>query len=178
YARKQSSGVGSMIAVMAQNRIIMAYVGDVMTQDIYGFREDIPEGRLWLDFRQQYPLHYTEKELNQSTLLIATRLEQYPEPVKKIIRKFKSYQTNWDGIGMRFSKLWSGEVNALLFNFKHFTPWDAFPILGISEHLGYRFYIWDLEKQKMVPFSVKLEMEPYPLQQDIFVLHESFYSRL
>lgn len=177
YSKKQSSGVGSMVAVFQEKQILMAYVGDVMTQDIYGFRADFPTGRLWLDFRRSYPLQYVEKNLNEGNILISMPLNQYEESLKKIIKNFKSYQTDWNSIGMRFSKLWSGEVSALLFNFKYFTPWDAFPVLGISEHLGYRLYIWEEEKQQLLPYTVPLKMEPYTLHQDILVIHESLYQR-
>ena len=48
FARRQSAGVGTMVALVEEGRVLAAYVGDVMTQEIYGFRPNDPILARWL----------------------------------------------------------------------------------------------------------------------------------
>ena len=38
FVRRQSHGVGTMVALVEQGRVVSAYVGDINTQEIYGYR--------------------------------------------------------------------------------------------------------------------------------------------
>lgn len=176
FARKQSHGVGTMVAVLAQEKIQCAYVGNVMTQDIFGFRADQEGAIRWLDFDFPYPLQYQKKTIDQSAILISNRFERYPQMIKNLIRKFRYSALEWDSIGIRFTKLWAGEAQALLFNFKFFTPWDAYPILGISQHLGFQLYQFSEEKTHLLPYTISLDKEPKPLEQDLLMMHPTLYE--
>jgi fructose-1,6-bisphosphatase/inositol monophosphatase family enzyme len=43
YVRKQFHGIGTMVSLVCDCNVIAAYVGDLMTQEIYGFRPASPK---------------------------------------------------------------------------------------------------------------------------------------
>ena len=42
FVRRQSHGIGTMISLVDRGQVIAAYVGDVMTQEVFGFRPGSP----------------------------------------------------------------------------------------------------------------------------------------
>lgn len=139
FARRQSAGVGTMIALLDGTKVLSAYVGDVMTHEIYGFR---PESD-WVYRISEYdvaePLAKVEMPIERAYLLLREQPKNYPPGLASLIDRFKGVDVEGGSIGISFARLWKQEVEALLTGFYFATPWDSAPIIGISKKLGYRF---------------------------------------
>ncbi len=139
FARRQSAGVGTMIALLDNRNVLSAYVGDVMTQEIYGFR---PESH-WVYRISEYDvaesLQKAEVPIEKAYLLLRDQPKNYPPSLARMIDRFCGVDVEGGSIGISFARLWKREVEAILTGFYFATPWDSAPIIGISRKLGYRF---------------------------------------
>jgi fructose-1,6-bisphosphatase/inositol monophosphatase family enzyme len=145
FVRRQSEGIGSMIALVEHGTITAAYVGNVTTGEIYGYGPDDNQV-----YRTMYgttvPLRFTTKPLHEQYAQLRTRHEDQPPLIKKIIAPIvdgglvKSYEIMGGSVGTWLARLWKGEVAMAVFDPAYATPWDYMPIVGISEALGFKFY--------------------------------------
>lgn len=138
FIRRQSHGVGTMIAMVDNDRITSAYIGDVNTQEIYGFRPGSTNVHRITEFETAERLGYEQKPLSAQTILLRDPPEAYSDASRKLHSSFKSYEVEGGSIGIWMARLWKREVAAALLPPGE-TPWDSTPIRGISERLGYLF---------------------------------------
>ncbi len=187
YNRKQSHGIGTMIALMHENRVIAAAVGDVMTGEIYYFRPD-SEKIHRLDVVQQcydQTLRINPKTtLREQYLLLRDPLGNYSPFAQKLAapqgedRLFESHEITGGSIGISMARLWKGEVGAALLRPGKQTPWDMCPVIGISKKLGFEFYSLRAARAKegrpaFIPLSTPAAPTTYETYQDVLVIHES-----
>lgn len=138
FARRQSSGVGTMVALVDDGEVVAGYVGDVMTQEIYGFRPGASVYRI-SEYNQPEILRKKERPLDKAYLLLREQPKTSPPAIAQLYARFKGIDVEGGSIGISFARLWKGEVEALLMGPHFSTPWDSAPIIGISRRLGYRF---------------------------------------
>jgi len=139
FARRQSAGVGTMIALVDEEQVIAAYVGDVMTQEIYGFRPESKRVHRISEFEIAEQLENTPTPLQSSYVLLRDQPKNFPGPVADLIERFRGVDVEGGSIGISYARLWKQEVHALLTGPYFSTPWDSAPVIGISRKLGYRF---------------------------------------
>lgn len=143
FARGQSSGVGTMIAVVRNGTVIAGYVGDVNTGEVYGFAPDCPIPtrvrfgvETKLDAKNQTPLH-------KRYALFNCLPNEFPMALRGFTKKpnagglFKSYEINFGSFGVLCARLWKGEVAMIVLEPGHATPWDTTPVIGIMKQMGF-----------------------------------------
>jgi len=140
FVRRQSHGVGTMVALIEQGRVISAYVGDINTQEIYGYRPGSRSVHRISEYETSEQLTHIAKPISEQYALLRDPPETYSHPSRALLRSFKSYEVEGGSIGIWLARLWKREVGAALLLPTVETPWDMAPIVGISKMLGYRFY--------------------------------------
>ncbi len=86
---------------------------------------------------------------------------------------FKDFETVSGSIGLRFSRMWIGEMAAIAIGPGHDTPWDLTPIAGISEKLGYKFFDLDEKTGQLVEMKPTLGRKIRVVNHYRLVIHES-----
>jgi fructose-1,6-bisphosphatase/inositol monophosphatase family enzyme len=140
FVRRQSHGVGTMVALVEQGRVVAAYVGDVNTQEIYGYRPGSRSVHRISEYETSEQLAHIAKPISEQYALLRDPPDAYSHASRALLQNFKSYEVEGGSIGIWLARLWKREVGAALLMPAIETPWDMSPIVGISKMLGYRFY--------------------------------------
>jgi fructose-1,6-bisphosphatase/inositol monophosphatase family enzyme len=142
FVRRQSHGIATMVALVRCDKIISAYVGDINTEEVYGYRPDsdhvhrITQLDTFETMRREGPVRFDEHYV-----LLRDPPEAYSAASRELVReKFKNYEVMGSSIGTWAARLWKNEVAALLIPPGWETPWDSTPVIGISRKLGYRYF--------------------------------------
>lgn len=146
YMRRQSHGIGVMLALARKDEIIAAFVGDVNSDDIYGYQSNIDKVRRVFKQKRCSVLEIDEcvPLKKQYGLLRDTKL--LPHPIIQGITKrpeqgglVKDFEIISGSIGTYLARLWKSEVGlAIVENIR--APWDAWAPIGISKKLGFVFF--------------------------------------
>lgn len=143
FTREQSHGIGTMLALVCNGKVIAALVGDVMTNELFYFRPGSERVHRIYDFSTPKVLEIDgTKTLAEQYLLLRDPAEKYSPASQKLVRQndlFKSYQIADGSIGTMMARLWKGEVAAAVFRPGTETPWDVSPFLGICQQMGFIF---------------------------------------
>lgn len=139
FSRRQSAGVGTMVALIEGEEVLSAYVGDVMTQEIYGYKPGSGRVHRISEFDVAERLERREASIGKSYLLLRDQPKNYPASLARLIDRFEGVDVEGGSIGISFARLWKGEVEAILTGPFFTTPWDSAPVIGISRRLGYHF---------------------------------------
>lgn len=180
FIRRQSHGVGTMVAVVRNGVIIAAYVGDVNTGEIYGFAPDQPTPT-----RVQFGV---ETELDpEGTTPLEERyvmIDMAPHKFHPLIQKmvgtpeegglFKEFDIMKGSFGLRMARLWKGEIAAVVFDGWICTPWDEIPPLGISKALGFVFIKVDPKTGEFEVFEPEPKKEVVTVPYDTIVVHKDY----
>ncbi len=187
FARRQSHGIGTMISLVLDGEIIAAYVGDIMTQEIFGFRPGSEKvwriseyeryGRLVIDaekpFKEQYVV-LTDSPYNHSAFVQLLLKE------KDKAGLFRSFTMADGSIGITMARLWKGEAGAAIFSPRKDTPWDLSPVAGICKKMGFIFIAIDTPDKNALTAEVSVIEMPVltDIQQRDFTLLVLHKSRL
>ena len=139
--RKQSDGIWTLFWVVDsnQNEIIAAYVGDIMTNEVYYYEEwwIVWRSAWWWTWNNQR-LQYSLK--NQKRILTLDDIRNFPERSNRITKprwyRNSLWVSNWS-IGTNMAKLWKCEVDAVLLKSWLEQPRDWVPCAWISHPLWY-----------------------------------------
>ena len=140
FVRRQSHGVGTMVALVERGQVVSAYVGDVNTQEIYGYRPGSRSVHRISEFEISEQLTHAVKPIADQYALLRDPPDAYSHASRALLPCFKSYEVEGGSIGTWLARLWKREVGAALLLPGMETPWDTAPIIGISKLLGYHFY--------------------------------------
>ncbi len=140
--RKQSDGIGTLLWVVdtAKNQIVAAYVGDIMTEEIYYYHPGTSD---------VYRMNLYDSDI-KTQLLYQPRIKKRIQMLDDI-RHFPVWLQNatestgyWDSIwitngsiGTNMARLWKGEVDAVLLKAWRVQPRDRVPCAGISDVMWY-----------------------------------------
>ena len=140
FIREQSHGVGTMISLVQDGEVICAYIGDVNTQECFGYRPGSSKVHRITRLDIAKPLRH--KPLNEGKLYALLRYPpaSYGPKTRRLLKRCDNHQVDGGSIGTWIARLWKREVGAVFLTPGMETPWDAAPILGISLKLGYAFY--------------------------------------
>lgn len=148
FVRRQSHGIGTMISLVVDGQVVAAYVGDVMTQEVYGYRPGSEAVYRISDFGNAEKLVIDpEKGLSDQYLLLRHAPSDYSPAVRRLMETnaFKGIEVTGGSIGVKMARLWKGEVGAAIMRPYADTPWDKCPVMGISAKLGFKFLEIDPE---------------------------------
>lgn len=166
YARTQSHGVGTMIALVKNGRTIAVVIGDINTDEIYAYYSEEEFGPAYRHRFGEVSLLVPEttKPLGEQFILLRKAPWTQPPLIRDMILPpekkglFKDIEVGGGSIGISMARLWKGEVGAAIIDPHYNTPWDSTPVLGILKRLGFAFF--KLEKGKRafeeyIPTSIK-----------------------
>ncbi|MBA3732796.1 hypothetical protein H0W91_00240 [Patescibacteria group bacterium] len=141
YVRRQSHGVATMVALVDKGEVLSAYIGDINTDEVYGFRPG--SNKVFritrLDSFEELLPGKTLGSLKEAHCLLRDPVEIYSTSTQTLVKKFKNYEVMGSSIGTWMARLWKQEIPAVLIEAGWETPWDSTPIIGISQKLGYVF---------------------------------------
>lgn len=154
FVRRQSHGIGTMLALCHEDEVIGAVVGDVMTEEVYAWRPG--SERVWRISEFGIPEQMgvdPERLLADQWALVQGPPRDWPH-----LECFEGWETMAGSIGIGFARLWKGEVGGVLMHPQTLTPWDLCPVVGISQVLGFVFLTpdgapWRLDVQRRVQSS-------------------------
>ena len=141
FARDQSHGVGSMLAMVVGDEVVSAYVSDINTGELFGYYGDGPVTRT--RFGVEKPLVFDSvTSLSKQFALLLKPVHKYPSRIVEMVMETslgglcKEYEVSGGSIGILFSRLWKGEVGIMVTAPGYNTPWDCAPFVGINRKLG------------------------------------------
>ncbi len=187
FARNQSHGVGTQVALLINDVIESAWVGDVNTKEIFGFRPG--SRRVWrireYDVAQKMTVNVM-KPLSQQYLLMREGPDSFPPYVKWMLRGdslisrpklFKNLEVTGGSVGIAFARLWKGEVGSILLEPFAETPWDIWPTVGISLRMGFVFLRAD-EHGHFIRYEPSYNLEPVEEKGIRLIIHQSRLAEL
>lgn len=184
FRRRQSGGFGPMVALVRGETVIAAFVGDAMTQEIFGYKPG--SERVWRsgpDIPHQRLKPWQKSQLSGQYVLIRDNPWQYTacgqalclRSVHGVAPIFAGMETASGSIGLSFARLWKGEVGAHLLRPGKQTPWDLLPVVGISLRLGFRFLRLG---QALTPYTLRVSKETYRTDDELLVVHERYVDEI
>lgn len=148
--RRQSYGIGTMISLIdvAQKEVLGAYVGDVMTQEIFGYSPGSDKVYRISEYNKPEELKIdTTLKLRDQFVVLLKSPYKHSALVQGLIKSpdqggmFKDMNVVRGSVGICMTRLWKGEVGAVLLPGGTEMQWDRCPIIGISKKLGFVFLV-------------------------------------
>jgi len=177
FTRRQSHGVSTMVALVHYNEIVSAYIGDINTGELYGYRPGTD--KVWriteLEYFEQLGPGRKLQSLREGHVMLRDPLDRYHTVSAQLVNKFKNYEVMGSSIGTWFARLWKGEINALLINPGWETPWDSTPVIGISQKLGFVFMRTQTSRDGRITwrrFNPELVTEKKRRKFDMLIIHK------
>jgi fructose-1,6-bisphosphatase/inositol monophosphatase family enzyme len=180
FKRRQSHGIGSMIALVCDGQVLAAYVGDVMTREVYGFRPESGKVHRISEYGFGEQLCIPETlELGQQHILLRERPERLSSLVRRLIAPqetgglFHDFEIATGSIGVSTARLWKGEVGATLLKPKYDTPWDTAPVVGICRRLGFVMLEPDANQECWRQIEMTVPDKTLPRASEQLIVHRS-----
>ena len=174
---------GTMIALAEGGRVISAWVGDVTSEQLFGYRPGSPNTHRLVGRNASIHLTIDESQLlADQYVLLRDGPELLSINMRKLVsldnpnRLFKKYEVYGGSIGTWAVRLWSGNIGGLIIGAGHDAPWDIWPIIGICCHMGFvflRFY-----RGKLVPVELPVTDKTVYRPFEVLVVHQSRLSEL
>lgn len=121
FMRRQSHGVATQIALVdftggCAGDVVAAYVGDVCTQEIYGFEPESQEVVRISEYEYAQPLHTIDRNrsLTEQFVQLRTMPDEHHPLIEALVRKstrgglVKGAEVHSGSIGLTLSRLWKG----------------------------------------------------------------------
>lgn len=141
--RRQSHGIGTMLALVVDGEVVSGWVGDLMTQEVYGYRPGSEKVHRIREYGIAEELVFdTATPLSERYLLLHDPVRDYSPEVGRLVAAdglFDGYEVMGGSVGTWMARLWKGEVGAAVLPPSFETPWDSAPVIGISKKLGFAF---------------------------------------
>jgi fructose-1,6-bisphosphatase/inositol monophosphatase family enzyme len=180
FIRRQSHGVSSMVALVSGGEVVSAYIGDINTHELFGYRpgSDKVHRITDLDIAEDLSaLPPRLSDISQMYALLRNPLDDYSPATRILVDRFKNYEVMGSSIGTWAARLWKREVQALFLDKGFETPWDSTPIIGISLKLGYKFFRASEDSVRTwEQFDPVLPTAPYKREHDVLITHPSVLS--
>lgn len=181
YIRNQSHAIGTQIALVENGQVISAWVGDINTREIYGFRPGSKKAHRLADDREPAKLNIDpDCPLAEQYLMLREDPRYFGIPaIDKMNRKlnkkglFKNIDIQGGSIGIMMARLWKGEVGATILEKGTVNPWDIAPVVGISQHLGFVTLIFSPMTNQFETFEPLLKDKPCEWNHHTLMVHRS-----
>lgn len=172
FVRRQSAGIGTMLALVRNGEVIGAYVGDVMTREIYGFRPGSGKVHRISEFEIAERLEADPvRSLASHYISLREVPDDHTAAARRLIRGIRGVDISGGSIGTQAARLWKGEVGAILLPPSHEAPWDVAPVVGISEHMGFGFYA--IRGKEPVRLDMRIRKEVVRRDEEVVIVHAS-----
>jgi fructose-1,6-bisphosphatase/inositol monophosphatase family enzyme len=174
FIRRQSHGITTMVALVDGGRVISAYVGDISSDEVYGYRpgsEKVHRITRLDTFETLNPTPACSASPDDMVVLLRDPLDRYSPQSAALTKRFKNYEVMGSSIGAWAARLWKGEVAATLQPPSFETPWDSTPLIGIGRKLGFAWL--RPEGDAWVAFEPELPTKPTRREHDVLVIHSS-----
>jgi fructose-1,6-bisphosphatase/inositol monophosphatase family enzyme len=178
FLRRASHGVGTMISLVYDGEVIGAYVGDVTSEEKYGYHpeSDIVRRFSFHGYARVLSAEPQTTPVNQQAILLRDSVDLYCDFFHDMLTlgKFPREQEIVRGsIGLSFAELWKREVGAIVLRSGIQRPWDCVPFVGISRKLGFVFFELHNTGRYLSPFDFPVCKEPFQIPLEILVVHGS-----
>lgn len=176
FIRRQSHGIGTMIALVRNGVVIAAAVGDIMTEEIYYFRPDSEQVHRLSEYNVAETLAiYQARPLKSQYLLLREDPQTLSLGARHARKAFKDIEVTGGSIGISFARLWKREVGGMILAPATETPWDFAPVVGISKKMGFRFFDFtgNQPHRHMREVDPPISMNHYRREHETVVIHES-----
>jgi len=174
FIRRQSHGITTMVALVDGGEVISAYIGDISSNEVYGYRpgSDGVHRITNLDtFEKLAPHTVARASLGEIHGLLRDPPDTYSKETQELIKRFDNYEVMGSSIGAWVARQWKGEVGALLLPPGFETPWDSTPIFGIGRKLG---FLWLRPVNgEWVVYQPELPLKPVRRDHDSLIIHGS-----
>ena len=174
FIRRQSHGITTMVALVDQGEVISAYVGDISSDEVYGYRPGSTRVHRITNLDSFEPLNpgaAVPPGIGGMNGLLRDPLEVYGPETRALVQRFNNYEIMGSSIGAWAARLWKGEVSALLMPPGFETPWDSTPVIGISKMLD---CVWlRPEGGRWIVYQPDLPLTPYRREHDALLVHAS-----
>jgi fructose-1,6-bisphosphatase/inositol monophosphatase family enzyme len=183
FMRRQSHGIGTMVSLVCDGEVIGACIGDVMTSEVYAARPDEAAVHRVSEFGIAERLEVDgARPLALQGVLIGDhgrpRSPHLVAMVASMTPLFGGIETASGSIGIGIARLWKSEVGAAVFGpFVRGSPWDLYPIIGISQRLGFRFLTLP-QHGAIGHWRPEIGTAGTPVPSEVLVLHESRLAEL
>jgi fructose-1,6-bisphosphatase/inositol monophosphatase family enzyme len=172
FIRRQSHGITTMVALVDGGEVISAYVGDISSDEVYGYRPGSARVHriTRLDtFETLNPGKTRPTNADDMVVLLRDPLTKYGQSTSALVSRFKTYEVMGSSIGAWHARLWKGEVAALLQPPAFETPWDSTPLIGIGRKLG---FVWMRPQgDQWITYEPELPLVPMMRDHDVLVIH-------
>ena len=173
FVRRQSDGVGTMVALVYDGKIISAYVGDINTEEVYGYRPGSDHVHRITRLDTFEVLRKEESsDARKKHALLRNPIHFYSPAAQKLISQFKNYEVIGSSIGTWMARLWKREVGAVFMEPGWETPWDTTPIIGISQKLGYVFLRPKTSQDGWEEYLPIISKVKYQREHETMVIHK------
>lgn len=192
FIRRQSHGVGVMVSLVAvyadgHSEVICAYICDVMSGDMVGFRPGSHKVHMIPDGGKGRVLRISPyRRLKTQYVVLRDPPVKYSPPFQHVIREgkvdglFKSFEVAGGSIGTMINRLVNGEVGGVMLRPGKQTPWDTAPVLGILRKMGFLILEYDEQKGLFVE-GEKWQVPPLTTlrtEKDVLIIHTSRRNEL
>ncbi len=174
FIRRQSHGISTMVALVDGGEVMSAYIGDVSSNEVYGFRpgsERVHRITNLDAFETLAPREVCPARLGDVHGLLRDPPEAYAPQTQALVKQFKNYEVMGSSIGTWAARQWKGEVGAVIYARGYDTPWDTTPIIGICRKLGLAWL--RPEAGAWVRYEPQLPLKPTMRDHDALVIHGS-----
>lgn len=175
FIRRQSHGISTMVALVDGGEVISAYIGDISSDEVYGYRPGSTRVHRITSLDSFETLNHeppVRRDIRRINGLLRDPPDQYSAVTQKLIARFSDYEIMGSSLGTWAARQWKGEVGALLLKPAYETPWDSTPIIGISKKLG---YVWlRSQGEDWVVYDPELPLKPYYRDHDTLIIHSGY----
>lgn len=146
YIRKQSHATSTMLALcdLDNKTFLSCFIGDINTGEIYYFKPDSEKTHRVTEFEKYELLEFPkDKKLSEQYLLLRDDVRKYHSFVQEITNPlttdflFNGIEIEGGSIGTMIMRLAKGEVGGVALLSGKTTPWDANPVNGFLNKMGF-----------------------------------------
>lgn len=178
FSNKSSGGIATTISMVVNGDITSSYVGNIMTQEIFGYRQRSDNVYRIREFETYEKIKPEIKNPSEWPLLIRGTFDEFPENTKPIVGAltdiFKKYIIDSGSLSLSAVKLWIGEVGAMLLKPRTETPWDLTPVLGMCQKLGFVY----LRLPEMTEWKPPITKTIFKRDFPVAIIHSNFVENL
>lgn len=178
FARHQSHGVATMLALVSDKEVEAAFIADINTNEIYGYYGDEPVTRTRFGVETNMCFNESTK-LSGLNALLDDVIHLFPKKLQKLVFStkegglMKGYEISGGSIGLLHARLWKGEIGMLLHLKGYDTPWDSTPLIGINKKLGFVYLKMDAVTGEVEVFEPELPKKVTKKGYVEFIVHKS-----
>lgn len=178
FGRRQSHAVSTMLSFVFEGKVVAVTIGDPNTGEIFHTRPGSEKIHRIYELEKSMPLMVTtERPLKDQYLQLRCdprKLSLFGQKVSNSL--FKDSEVIGGSIGFTFARLWKGEVGGVLLEpgTGYQTPWDTCPVMGISQKMGFKFFL--VAHDRIREYTFEPQEENSYLGQELLCIHESRIS--